>query len=192
MKAFFTNIRNLAALVAFMSCLSACESRLETPEDGRDENEDGTESMEGSYRSYIYGDKEYPITSAYYYMDDDYMFFVFSPVESGKERTTYMDFGLYRSFEGKVVDVTHYYHNDDYYFIYEDPLHFYPQTAPLREGTIYVNRNAEEADSFTVKIDVVLADGTPLSMDYDGPLKKVRAGGLKFPVVGKESCATMQ
>lgn len=180
MKEVLKNILAFTVCAVFLTGFSACDSKADMPKESDGENKDGTEVVEASYQTYMYGDKEYPVVSAYYYVDGDYMFFVFSPVESGKERTTYMDFGLYSSFEGQTVDVTKYYHNDDYYFIYEDPLHFYPQTAPLRKGTIYVNRNSGEKDSFTVKIDIELADGTPLAMDYSGPLTKVEAEVSKF------------
>lgn len=61
-------------------------------------------------------------------------------------------------------------HNDDYIIIYEDPVHYYSQYREPEGGSFTIAVPDDRSDRFSVKLDVKLADGTPLSIDYNGTL----------------------
>lgn len=103
------------------------------------------------------------------YAEDEYSYyFVFSPLDGTRPLTTYALIGLKKGFEGQEMDATRIFHNDDYYFVFEDPVRLYSQYRQLKSGTIYVKRNAQ--DDFTVRLDVLLYDGTPFAIDFSGRL----------------------
>ncbi len=115
--------------------------------------------------TYTFGDTEYDIRFASVYDDGYNCSFIFSPL-SERPLTTYLAVALGNYFMGSEVDVTQIYHNDDYSFVYEDPLHFYSRFRALRSGTMLIKRNND--DNYTVNVDVLLADGTPVRMNFTG------------------------
>lgn len=126
----------------------------------------------GTYR---FGDRTYDIMSGSYVEDDYQYIFSFSPLETGLPRTTYFIFGIKKYFCGKEVSVGRMYHNEDYIFIYEDPVWFYSQYRKLQEGTVTVRDNGD--GGFTVKGDFLLNDGRPFSIDFEGSLPYAETGG---------------
>lgn len=119
--------------------------------------------------TYEFDGEEYRILSVMASSDDFYRSFSFSPLESTAPRTTYAVFALRLYWLGCEVNVQDVDHNDDYIFIYEDPLRFYSQYRQLQSGTFLVREN--RTDNYTVKLDVVLPDGTPFKMDFTGDFR---------------------
>jgi hypothetical protein len=62
------------------------------------------------------------------------------------------------------IDVEMAWHNDDYYFIYEDPLMYYSQYRHLQSGAIMIEKNAE--GGYTVLADIVLPDGKTFKFEH--------------------------
>ncbi|MDE6862198.1 MAG: hypothetical protein K2J31_05605 [Alistipes sp.] len=115
--------------------------------------------------SYTFGDTEYDIRFAAVYDNGDSYSFIFSPLTE-RPLTTYFAVSLRNYFVGATVDVAQLYHNDDYSFVYEDPICYYSQLYALRSGTMLIKKNS--SDHYTVDIDVKLADGTPIKMNFTG------------------------
>lgn len=115
--------------------------------------------------TYTFGDTVYDIRFASVYDNGDSYSFIFSPL-SARPLTTYFAVALRNYFIGAEVDVKNIYHNDDYSLVYEDPLHYYSRLRALRSGTMFIKKNRD--DNYTVKVDVELIDGTPLSIDFTG------------------------
>lgn len=116
--------------------------------------------------SYSFDGEDYDLFYAAFAEDEYDYYFVFSPLDGTSTLTTYVAIGLKKSLAEKEMDVTYIYHNDDYTFIFEDPVRLYSQYRQLHAGTIYVERNAQ--NNFTVKADVELYDGTPFRIDFKG------------------------
>lgn len=57
--------------------------------------------------------------------------------------TTYVAFGIRLYWLGSEVDISTVSHNDDYIFIYEDPVHYYSQYRRPLEGSYFVGENGE-------------------------------------------------
>ena len=62
------------------------------------------------------------------------------------------------------IDVDKAWHNDDYYFIYEDPIMYYSQYRHLQSGKIMVKSLGE--GNFQVRVDIVLPDGKTFRFEY--------------------------
>lgn len=117
--------------------------------------------------SYTFDTTDYDIRFASVYDNGDSYSFVFSPL-AARPLTTYVCIALRSYFAGTTVDVANLYHNDDYSFVYEDPLHYYAQQYALQSGTILIKKNRD--NNYTVDIDVKLADGTPFKMAFTGDI----------------------
>ena len=89
-----------------------------------------------------------------------------SPLEDVMTATTYAIVGVHNDLLGKELNVEYKYHNDDYIFVYEDPVCYYSHLRPLQSGTIYLSRSA--SGTIGVKVDVVLYDGTPFRYAAEG------------------------
>lgn len=120
--------------------------------------------------TYTFGAEEYPIYNAGCTIDDTYCTFRFSPVKEGPMTTSIL-FQLAKVYVGETQPVDRLYHNDDYRLIYEDPVHYYSYYRALKGGTILVEPHPTEgANYFVIRLDVLLADGTPLKLEYEGDL----------------------
>ena len=122
--------------------------------------------------TYEFDGKTYDILTATFEQTGNYCTFLFSPIAPGEEISTYFVFAVNSYWaDGEEHKVANDYagenldHNDDYMIIYEDPVHYYSQFREPADGTFTVT----PADgSYRVRADILLADGTPLSIDYDG------------------------
>lgn len=152
MRRFF-KVLLLASLV-----LAACEKsepqEVPSPEAPAAEDPIGT---------YEYDGKEYPIYSVSYAEDDTQMYVRVSPFKEGEKQTTYAVVGINVALEGAEIDVAKAWHNDDYYFIYEDPIMYYSQYRHLQSGTIMMRREAP--GSIRVSADLLLPDGKTFRLD---------------------------
>ena len=108
-----------------------------------------------SLGTYSFDGKDYPIYSAAYVDDGRQIMVRLSPIREGK-MSTYIILGINASLNGTDIDVDRMYHNDDYFFRYEDPLTFYSEYRDLKSGTINIERLSEGV--FNIKADIVLLD----------------------------------
>lgn len=156
-----------ACLLSALAAVPACSDSDTPPNPIQETPAEGEEDEVGEpIGSYLFDGDELPIYSAGYSANDAYLSFIFSPLKQ-RPFTTSLAFALATPFLGKECDVTNIWHNDDYMLVYEDPIHYYSHYRALKSGTLFVERNGEE---FVIRIDVKLADGTPLVLDYSGPL----------------------
>ena len=120
--------------------------------------------------TYFYDGEEYPVHTAVYAENATSIMVRISPMMPEEDQTTYAVIGIHASLEGTEIDVDRAWNNDDYYFIYEDPVKYYSQYRKLQEGTISISR---VGDTFEVTADIVLPDGVTFQFEYEGPLKPV-------------------
>ena len=144
-------------IMAALLALYACE-KPETPqEQGPSQQEEQQPVVEQPICTYEYDGKEYPVYSVVWSADESQIMVKISPFKEDQPQTTYAIIGINASLEGVEIDVDKAWHNDDYYFVYEDPLMYYSQYRHLQSGVIMVEKNAEEG--YNVQADVVLPDG---------------------------------
>lgn len=108
---------------------------------------------------YLYDGQEYPVYSIFCVADSDQIYFKISPIEDPQSQTTYAVIGINAVLEGMEIDVARAWHNDDYYFIYEDPVMYYSQYRKLTSGTIFIKRHGDLPEEYQVFADIVLPDG---------------------------------
>ena len=96
--------------------------------------------------------------------DESQIFVKVSPFKEDQPQTTYAVIGINSALAGVEIDVAKAWHNDDYYFIYEDPVMFYSQYRKLQSGVILVERNPE--GGYNVLADMVLPDGKAFKFEY--------------------------
>jgi hypothetical protein len=145
----------LAAAIAFIAAVG-CE-KPETPvvDDPQVEVPEQKEAL-GYFN---YDGKDIPVYSISATADESQIFFKISPIEDVDRQTTYAIVGINAALEGAEIDVENAWYNDDYYFIYEDPVMYYSQYRKLTSGTIYIKRNGDGPEDYEVYVDVVLPDG---------------------------------
>lgn len=120
---------------------------------------------------YEFDGVECEIVDGRFIEDDETYCFAFSP-QLASSRSTILYLGLAKYFGSGIVNVENMYHNDDYYFSYEDPVHFYSHYRSLRSGTMRVEYLGN--DEFEVMANVVLPDGKPFVLDFSGKLERVK------------------
>lgn len=147
-----------SALLLGLSCLIACST-----DDGN-----GGESYP-VLGTYEFNGDEYEIISTRHSNDGTYLMFSFTPLPPYAEMTTYAAFGIRLYWLDKEVDIHEVDHNDDYIFVYEDPIRYYSQYRRLADGTFFVGHNGD--DNYTLRLDVTLPDGIPFRMDYTGDFR---------------------
>ena len=142
----------LYPLLALLS--SACGGSTE------DDSRLDPQPQEPAYGSCYLGEEEIPVHS-YTVAEGSQFLLKISPLPQSEilSATTYAVIGLHTDLLGQEVDVTHRFHNDDYLFVYEDPLYYYSNLRPLQGGTLLLERNGEHY--LRVEVDVRLFDGTP-------------------------------
>lgn len=113
-----------------------------------------------------YDGKDIPIYSISAVADDTQIFVKISPIEDNESQTTYAVVGINASLEGTEIDVADAWHNDDYYFIYEDPVMYYSQYRKLISGTIFISRHGDQPEDYEIFVDVVLPDRKNFHFEY--------------------------
>lgn len=141
---------------ALMLALAGCEQ-------GAGEGEPS--KADAPYGYYYLGDEEVAVRSCTTAEGVQFLLKI-SPLEDVLSATTYAVVGVHTSLLGERLDVERHYHNDDYLFVYEDPVSYYSHIRPLQSGTIYLNRSA--SGTIGVEVDVVLYDGTPFRYAAEG------------------------
>ena len=146
-------ITALSALIVLLAC--------EKPEDSQ--TQDPPQQEEQKIGTYKYDGKEYPVYSMSVSADESQIFVRISPFKEGEKQTTYAVLGVNTSLQGTVIDVENACHNDDYYFVYEDPVMYYSQYRQLQSGTMMIRKVGESVE---VKADLILPDGKNFTFDY--------------------------
>ena len=151
-------------IMAALLALYACE-KPETPQvQDPPQQEEQQPVVEPPICTYEYDGKEYPVYSVAFTADETQIFVKISPFKEDRPQTTYAVIGINASLEGIEIDVDKAWHNDDYYFIYEDPLMYYSQYRQLQSGKIML-KSLGEGD-FQILADVVLPDGKTFRFEY--------------------------
>ena len=157
-------VRHIIMAAAAFMALCACE-KPETPQ-GQDppRHEEQQPVVEPPICTFEYDGKEYPVYSVVWSADESQIMVKISPFKEDQPQTTYAVIGINSALAGVEIDVDMAWHNDDYYFIYEDPLMYYSQYRHLQSGVIIVEKNAEGV--YKVLADIVLPDGKTFKFEY--------------------------
>ena len=162
----FLNIAAAAVVAAaFMTVSCTKDNGAQT-----DGNQDGDAQAE-VLGTYGFDGQEYKILTAVFDENEYYYSFIFSPIAAGNTISTYLYFSIRKYWgDGEIhnVGTIEQDHNDDYIIVYEDPVHLYSQFREPMEGTYKVTIPDDRNSEFHVELDVRLADGTPLNIDYKG------------------------
>ena len=148
-------ITALSALTVLLAC--------EKPEDSNTQDTTEQEQEEQRIGTYKYDGKEYPVYSLSVSADESQIFVRISPFKEGEKQTTYAILGINASLKGTLIDVENAWHNDDYYFVYEDPVVYYSQYRQLQSGTMMIRKVGESVE---VKADLILPDGKKFTFEY--------------------------
>lgn len=148
-------ITALSALTVLLAC--------EKPEDSHTQDTTEQEQEEQRISTYKYDGKEYPVYSLSVSADESQIFVRISPFKEGEKQTTYAILGINASLKGTLIDVENAWHNDDYYFVYEDPVVYYSQYRQLQSGTMMIRKVGESVE---VKADLILPDGKKFTFEY--------------------------
>ena len=158
--------RIFSILISGILLISAgCQKSTEPDTFSPDQDIPATQT--GPIGSYHYCGQEYPVYTAVYADSDNQIIVRISPLTLDRPMTTYAIIGINAELTGMVIDVEKEWHNDDYYFIYEDPLKYYSQYHALKSGTIMIKKLSVPGH-YTVDIDVVLPDDGTFSFNYSG------------------------
>lgn len=121
--------------------------------------------------TYVFNGEECPVHSVTYASNDVSIMIRISPLlKPIEDQTTYIVMGINTALEGETIDVGTAWNNDDYYFLYEDPVYYYSVYRKLQSGTIRIERVGASKDTFDISVDVVLPDGTDFSFEYQGQI----------------------
>lgn len=167
----FLNSAAAAAVIAAAFMTASC-TKDNTPGSGS-QNGNQQEVTAEVLGTYDFDGQEYKILTAAFEEDASYYSFIFSPIAAGNTISTYLYFSIRKYWgDGEVhnVGTIDQDHNDDYVIVYEDPVHLYSQYREPQEGTYKVTIPEDRTDVFHIMLDVKLADGTPLKIDYNGRL----------------------
>ena len=159
MKDLMKKLFKILLATSLASLAIACEK----PEPPQPPQDDPVEE-EPPICTYEYDGKEYPVYSVTCVEDDTQMLVKISPIKEEEKQTTYAVIGINLALEGVEIDVAKAWHNDDYYFIYEDPLMYYSQYRHLQSGVIMVEKCAD--GTYKVIADIVLPDGKTFKFAY--------------------------
>lgn len=66
---------------------------------------------------------------------------------------------------GEEINVDTAWHNDDYYFRYEDPVMYYSEYRKLKSGTICIKKASNAKNIFSLKADIILPDGKDFKVE---------------------------
>lgn len=171
MKTYF-NIYGRVAAIAVILATVACTKPEAAQQGGTEQEEQPGQETPAAEQlgSYIYNGKEYPVHSIAYAENAISLMVRISPKGPEEDLTTYAVIGIASALDGETIDVDRQWHNDDYYFIYEDPVKYYSQYRKLKSGTI---RIAKSGNNFRISADVVLPDDADFKFEYEGVIDPV-------------------
>lgn len=153
----------LITALSALTVLLACEKPEDSHTQDTTEQEQEQEQEEQRIGTYKYDGKEYPVYSLSVSADESQIFVRISPFKEGEKQTTYAILGINASLKGTLIDVENAWHNDDYYFVYEDPVVYYSQYRQLQSGMMMIRKVGESVE---VKADLILPDGKKFTFEY--------------------------
>ncbi len=136
-----------------------------------------TDEQSQTLGTYYFDGESIPILTAFFTEtnqasdNDGYYSFVFSPQSADGTISTRLLISIRKYWadgEPHEVGGLDLDHNDDYIIIYEDPVRYFSQYREPQGGTFCISVPDDRNGQFSVKLDVRLADGTPLAIDYTG------------------------
>lgn len=151
----------ICTLMAAVIMMAGCH-KPDTPQQTEPEPDQVVPEAIGKY---IFNGNEYPIYTALYAYNGNSIMIRVSPLKDLKRQTTYAIIGINSSLEGKDINVGNAWHNDDYYFRYEDPVRYYSEYRKLHSGSIFIQRKGMSENTFDIKADLILPDGTDFSLE---------------------------
>ena len=156
------SVKSIIIAICALVMMQACEKPVvpQVPDTPQPEQP----VVEPPICTYEYDGKEYPVYSVAFTADDTQIFAKISPLKEDQPQTTYAVIGINASLEGMEIDVDKAWHNDDYYFIYEDPIMYYSQYRHLKSGKIMIRSLGE--GKFQILADVILPDGKTFRFEY--------------------------
>ena len=158
-------VKYIIMMAAALMALHACE-KPETPQvQDPPQQEEQQPVVEPPICTYEYDGKEYPVYSVAWFADESQIMVKISPFKEDQPQTTYAVIGINAALEGVEIDVDMAWHNDDYYFIYEDPVMYYSQYRHLSSGTIMIEKTG--TDGYSVVAEVVLPDGKTFKFKHN-------------------------
>lgn len=159
MKIFY----NILIVAVALLVTSACSKEQLPPAEDIVPETPESERPKGTY---LYDGREYPVYSISCVADSEQIYFKISPIEDPQSQTTYAVIGINAVLEGMEIDVARAWHNDDYYFIYEDPVMYYSQYRKLTSGTIFIKRHGDLPEDYQVLADIVLPDDKKFHFEH--------------------------
>ncbi|WP_300728026.1 hypothetical protein [uncultured Bacteroides sp.] len=162
-------MKKIQKYLYILLCMMCSAVALASCSDDDDPTNEVPEATVPAIGTYEFDNETYNILTGAYEDTGDYYSFIFSPLSPDKKISTYASIAIKKYWDGKEANVEDIYHNDDYVFVYEDPVHYYSKYRELQDGTMYIKHNG--GNNFTVNIDVHLADGTPFFMEFTGELR---------------------
>lgn len=156
-------IEDMKALVKYLLAICVMASACTKPDEGSGKD---TARILGTYS---FDGKVENILRIEYSENDTEVHFIFSPVFKGR-LTTYIDFSLSKALLNEECDVKELSPMEDYHFTYEDPIWYYSELRPLKDGTLLVK--ILDDGTADVSVDVLLNDGTPFTLSYKGVVRK--------------------
>ena len=159
-----SNLNVMIVLAAALAAFSACEKPEPSQGTGVTDTPQEVPVVAEPISGYEYDGKEYPVYSVAFVSNATQIAVKISPFKEDEKQTTYSVIGINSALEGVEIDVSSAWHNDDYYFIYEDPVMYYSQYRQLLDGTIMIRKKAQ--DVYEVFADIVLPDGKTFRFEY--------------------------
>ena len=157
-------VKYIIMMAAALMALHACEKPETQQVQDPPQQDQQQPVVEPPICTYEYDGKEYPVYSVVWSVDESQIMVKISPFKEDQPQTTYAVIGINSALAGVEIDVDMAWHNDDYYFIYEDPLMYYSQYRHLQSGVIMVEKTAE--GGYKVLADVILPDGKTFKFEY--------------------------
>ena len=139
-----------------LAAVVGCESGVE-----------GADNSQAKWGYYYFGDEKVPVESYTTADGVQFMLKITPSTDDIMSVKTYAIIGVHTALLGERLDVERRFHNDDYIFVYEDPVCYYSNYRPLQSGTIMMSRSAD-GKMVDVEADVILYDGTPFRYSAKG------------------------
>lgn len=155
----------MLGLVGAVSCSEDGKAEPDVPQTPGKPSTPSTPAAE-KLGTYTFGAKDYDIYSASFRQNEVYDILVFSPLRPQDEKSTVLMLAVKKELDAVTLDVERYNRNDDYLLRYESPAVLYPENLCPQSGTIYLKQVGD--DEFDVDVDVLMPDGTPLKIRYNG------------------------
>lgn len=158
-----------AALLGLFGATSCSEDGKAEPDVPQIPEKPSTPSAPSAEKlgTYSFDGRDYDIYSTSFRENEVYEILVFSPLRPEDNKSTVLMLAVKKELDAVTLEVERYNRNDDYLLRYESPAVLYPENLCPSSGTIYIKQVGD--DEFDVRLDVLMPDGAPLKLEYNGP-----------------------